>query len=299
MSAASVSFAINGGAASNITDGATTYMPAGSTVVVALQSSTGITRWRFAADNPIGGSDPQGSISGFDYRAELGGTFSTTITLPRDATTISFVSETLDSNKNPVKINVRMSAYQGAGANSQYQRAAVVNTSNVNVSSMNVVIDGQTLTAGEVVLLVAQTTGAENGLYSCGTVASNLCALTRMTTLQAGEVAASPVIVEIEKGTSFGGSTWKTTNTGSLTVGTTALTFYPRVVRGTANLASNTVNVTSLWIATGARTVAASTNIATTIYSALTAGAGTGYDVITGAAAGGVGAIDYIIINWG
>lgn len=299
MSIASVSFATNGGAASNITDGATTFVPAGATIVVALQSSTGISRWRFAADAPVSGADPQGSLSAFDYRAEAGGVFSTTISLPRIPTTIAFVSEAMDANKNPVKTVLRISSFQGAGASSQYQRAAVVNTANVNTAAMNVVIDGQTLVAGERVLLVAQTSGGQNGLYDVGTVAANLAALTRVATLADGEVTNSPVIVEIEKGTTFGGSTWKSTNTGSLTVGTTALTFYPRVHRGTANLASNTVNVTSLWAATGSTAMLTSTNIATTLFGTPTAGAGSGFMVITGAAAGGVGAIAYAVINWG
>jgi hypothetical protein len=49
MSNSSVSYAVNGAAASNVTDGATTYVPPGASVTVALQSSTGIKRWRFKA----------------------------------------------------------------------------------------------------------------------------------------------------------------------------------------------------------------------------------------------------------
>jgi hypothetical protein len=165
---------------------------------------------------------------------------------------------------------------------------------------MNVVIDGQTLVAGQSVLLVGQATGAQCGVYSCGTVAANLCVVTRVADMASAAVVKSPVIVEVEAGTLYGGSTWKTSNTGALTIDTTALTFYPRVVRGTANLASNTVNVTNLWILTGATAVAVATNLnATAQVSTTTAGAGTGNIIIQGANAGGTGSYNYVVVNWG
>ncbi len=301
MSIATVTLAVGTTAAVTLTDNVTTYVPPGVSVTVALLSSTGISRWHFRADNVVGGSDPQGSLSGLSYTSEGGATpFSYTFVMPFDATSIVFVSEALDASKNPVKNKVTLSAFQGAAGGTQYHKAAVVNTSNVNTSSMNVVIDGQTLTQGQTVLLVAQTTGAQNGLYTVGAVAANLAALTIAADLPTGLVATSPVIVEVEAGTLYGGTTWKSTNTGSLTVGTTALTFYPRTFRGAANLASNTVNVTSLWIVTGATVVAVSTNLnATAQVSTVTAGAGTGNIIIQGANAGGTGAYVYLGTNWG
>lgn len=299
MSNSTVTLAVNTTAAATLTDNSINYIPPGSNCTVALLSNTGIKRWRFAVDNVVGGSDPQGSLSGLVYTAEQGGIFTTSFVMPFDAQTIKFVSETIDSTNNPVKISITLAALQGAAGGTQYHKAAVVNTANVNTAAMNVVIDGQTLTQGETVLLVAQTTGAQNGLYTVGAVAANLAALTTAVDLPTGIVVPSPVIVEVEKGTIFGGSTWKSTNTGTLTVGTTALTFYPRIHRGTANLASNTVNVTSLWAASGSTAMLTSTNIATTLFGTATAGAGSGFMVITGAAAGGVGAIAYAVQNWG
>lgn len=299
MSAASISIAVNGGAAANITDGATTYILAGASVVLALQTSTGIKRWIIRADNPVGGSDPQGSLSAFQYQADSGGTFSTTIAWPRNTQAVSFISETLDANNNFVRAKITVAAFQGTGGASQYHKAAVANTTNVNTAAMNVVIDGVTLIAGQAVLLVNQTTGSQNGLYSCGTVTANLCALTRVD-IAGGEVTVSPIIVEVEAGTLYGGSTWKTTNTGSLTMDTTSLTFYPRTVRGTANLASNTVNVTNLWIVTGATALAVATNLNVGAnVSTTNAGAGTGNIIIQGANAGGTGSYAYCVVNWG
>ena len=302
MSAASISLAIGTTAAANVTDGATTYVPPGVSVTVALQSSTGIKRWIVRADNVIGGTNPQDSLGGFTYQADTGGTFSTTFFLPLSASVRKFVSETLDSSNNPTKAAFTVAALQSP-ALSFYHRAAVVNTSNVNVSNMNVVIDGQTLIAGETVLLVAQTTGAENGLYTCGAVASNNCALTRSVDMPSGAVFPTPVVVEVEKGTTIGNSlstTWKASNTGAVTIGTTSLTFYPRVVRGAANLASNTVNVTNLWIQSGATGTAVCTNLnATAQISTINTGAGTGNIIMQGANASGTGAYTFCLVNWG
>jgi hypothetical protein len=301
MSAASVSLAIGTTAAANVTDGATTFVPPGVSVTIALQSSTGIKRWIVRADNVIGGQDPQDSLGGFSYQADTGGTFSTTIFLPLSVSTRRFVSEVLDSSNNPTKAIFIVSAY-ASPAVSAFHRAAVVNTTNVNVSNMNVVIDGQTLVAGETVLLVAQTTGAENGLYTCGTVTTNNCALTRSVDLPAGAVFPSPIVVYIEKGTAIANSLsydWKASNTGNVTIGTTSLTFFPRVVRGAANLASNTVNVTNLWIQSGATGTAVSTNLnATAQISTINTGSGTGNIIMQGANAGGTGAYTFAIINW-
>lgn len=301
MSAASVSLAIGTAAAANVTDGATTYVPPGVAVTVALQSSTGIKLWIVKTDNVIGGTDPQDSLAGFQYQATTGQTFSTSFVLPPSVSKRTFVSETLDSNNNPVKISFTVAAIVSP-ASSFYHRAAVVNTSNVNVSNMNVVIDGQTLVQGSTVLLVAQTTGAENGLYTCGAVTSNNCALTRSADLAAGAVLPTPIVVMVEAGTTIGNSLsaeWKASNTGNVTVGTTSLTFYPRVIRGAANLASNTVNVTNLWIQTGATGVVSSTNTnGAAQISTVTAGAGTGNIIIQGANAGGTGAYVYILMNY-
>lgn len=301
MSAASISLAIGTTAAANIVDGATTYVPPGVAITIALQVTTGIKRWIVRADNVIGGTDPQDSLAGFTYEAGTGGVFSTLLTIPFGVSVRTFVSETLDASNNPVKVKFIIAALQSPSV-SFFHRAAVVNTTNVALTAMNVVIDGVTLTQGQTVLLVAQTTGSQNGLYTCGAVAANLCALTRSADMSTGAVFPSPLVVYIEQGTTVGNSLsfdWKASNTGNVTIDTTSLTFFPRVVRGAANLASNTVNVTNLWIQAGATATAVATNLnATAQVSTVTAGSGTGNIIIQGANAGGTGAYTFALINW-
>lgn len=291
MSAASISLAFDGAAAANITDGANQRINPGASVTVALQSSTGIRRWIIREDNT-----DNLVLDGFYVQIEAGtGAFSTSFTMPRATCLLPLLSETWDGY-NWVQARVIIQGFPAAVG--QYHRAEVANTSNVNTANMNVVVDGVTLTQGQYLLLVGQTTVAQNGVYVVGTVTASFAPLTRAPDLDTSVVVPSPQYVEVQQGTSFSGQ-WKTSNTGNLTVGTTSVVYYPKVVRGSANLASNTVNVTTLWIQTGATFVAVATNLnATAQVSTVTAGAGTGNIIIQGANAGGTGSYSYLGINY-
>jgi len=83
------------------------------------------------------------------------------------------------------------------------------------------VIDGVTLATNDRVLLKNQAAGAENGIYTVN--ASG--APTRATDADAaGEVTAN-MSVFVEEGTVNADTAWTLTNNGTITLGTTALTF--------------------------------------------------------------------------
>lgn len=92
-------------------------------------------------------------------------------------------------------------------------------------------IDGVSLVAGDRVLAAAQTTGSANGVY---VVASG--AWTRaLDADQTGEITPGAFWF-VEEGTSYGKTQWRVNNTGTITLGTTAITI---VQFGAANSYSN------------------------------------------------------------
>ena len=108
----------------------------------------------------------------------------------------------------------------------------------------NDTLDGVTLATGDRVLLKDQSTGSENGIY----VVQASGAAARASDFQSGDVS-SLAFVFVEEGTSNAQNGFILTNTGSITVGSTALTFTQfsgagQITAGTALTKSgNTLNV--------------------------------------------------------
>ena len=106
-------------------------------------------------------------------------------------------------------------------------------------------LDGVTLAQGDRVLLKNQSTGSENGIYVINADGS---AATRATDFQSGYVT-SLAFVFVEEGSSNAQNGYILTNTGTITVGSTALTFTQfsgagQITAGTALTKSgNTLNV--------------------------------------------------------
>ena len=123
----------------------------------------------------------------------------------------------------------------------------VASTANVVIGSAlenNDTLDGVTLATGDRVLLKDQSTGSENGIY----VVQASGAAARASDFQSGDVS-SLAFVFVEEGTSNAQNGFILTNTGSITVGSTALTFTQfsgagQITAGTALTKSgNTLNV--------------------------------------------------------
>jgi|SaaInl5LU_22_DNA_1037371.scaffolds.fasta_scaffold01537_6 hypothetical protein len=97
----------------------------------------------------------------------------------------------------------------------------VASTNNVGVTSTISSVDGVTLSEGDRILLVGQTTTTENGIYasqSNGTIA-------RAFDADSTEEFSSGMTVYVEQGTSNGKSTWLLITTGEIVLGTTSLQF--------------------------------------------------------------------------
>jgi len=95
----------------------------------------------------------------------------------------------------------------------------VATTANITLSGTQT-IDGVALTAGDRVLVKNQTTGSANGIY---TVAAG--AWSRSSDADVDAELTASFAVFVEQGTGNADSGWVLTNDGTVTVGTTALTF--------------------------------------------------------------------------
>lgn len=97
----------------------------------------------------------------------------------------------------------------------------VASTNNVGITSTISSVDGVTLSSGNRILLVGQTTTTENGIYTSqpnGTIA-------RAFDADSTAEFSSGMTVYVEQGTSNGKSTWLLTTTGEIVLGTTSLQF--------------------------------------------------------------------------
>lgn len=144
-------------------------------------------------------------------------------------------------------------------ASSQYGRRVArccIHTNLASLASFTVASrDGLTLVAGDRVLLINQTTAAQNGLYEVGTVASGSAPLTLATDWATGLVVGGQTVA-ITAGTLFGGMDIKVTNTTLPTIGTTTVTFAPVRQVGTATLVDGDKTVdTTVWLTSASKII--------------------------------------------
>lgn len=316
MSAASVSVKDGTAAAAvNITDGATTRVTPGSLVTVALQSTTGIRRWILSEDgsNQLpGGSPNNNSIGkGFVYQCNLGGPFSVTFLLPNFDALVPLISSTWDGNVN-VKARIVLDARVMSKTAPVHLVRGVVQT-NQTVSqfasvSGGSIADGVTYVQGDRVLLAGQTATSANGIYVVGAVTGGSAPLTRAPDMFTGDVIPSGQIVEVSEGTVQQNSTWKCMTSGSNTVGTTNVQYFPRVTRGATALVGGSFIITAPIYSTTLSTVVLTRSTANTASAtsggyatnAMTTGLGaTGTaNVIACVVAGTINAADVSTLNW-
>ena len=100
--------------------------------------------------------------------------------------------------------------------------------------------NGGTYVAGDVVLLVKQTTTAQNGPWVVGTVAAGSAPLTRPTWWPSGANIPPDIVIEVSEGTLLQGSSFKALCGKGQVVDTNDPKFYPRVCKGTLTLSSGT-----------------------------------------------------------
>ena len=144
--------------------------------------------------------------------------------------------------------------------NLDYKQATrVVTVSNITLSGgAPAVVDGVTLAEDDRVLVTAQSTGTQNGLYIVSTVGtgSNGTWIRTSDGNETGEIEAG-MIVMVTEGTVYADTQWKLITDNPIVIGTTALTF-------TQNYSANSISG-------GTSNVAVYSNANVTISSAGTA----------------------------
>ena len=98
----------------------------------------------------------------------------------------------------------------------------VASTATVNISSAPAAIDGVTLSSDDRVLLKNQSTGSQNGIYVFNGSGS---AMPRATDADADAEVPAGMFVFVEEGTANADNGYVLTTDGSITVGSTSLTF--------------------------------------------------------------------------
>ena len=134
------------------------------------------------------------------------------------------------------------------------QTARAVTVANVTLSGgAPATVDGTSLALRDRVLVTAQTTGSENGIYYVTTVGagSNGTWARSLDADATGEIKAGTIIM-ITEGTTYADTQWKLTTDDPITVGTTTMTFVRNgnaafgvvAVSGQSDLVSDTIGDT-------------------------------------------------------
>lgn len=229
------------------------------------------------------------------------------------------------NNATPVQVGVGpgfgLGTGSSGGGSAAFKARGVVFANVASLPAFTVASnDGITYVKGDVVLLTAQTTAAQNGPYVVGTVASGAAPLTRPSWFSAGAEIEQGQVIEVGgEGTIFGGSKWKALCAKGKVVGTDDPVFYPRVCKGTVTLAAgvHALGATEglFLYSTTASAIMVTRNTANTStgttggyavpVSTRTAGvSGTAAATITAQAAAGttsasdVSTIDFVVTNW-
>jgi len=238
-------------AATNLANNATAYVTSGNALTVLLQSTTGVVQaeWTVIIQGlPIATTQ--------NYRWTPGtGPAGFTIALPPQPCSIQVTTEVHDGNNTSYAQNLFVANAQDIPLGGLVHRARGVSAANNESLTAFVGVtggtarDGINYVQGDVVLLAGQTTKSQNGLYVVGVISANTAPLTRAADFPTGFVfpkGTQPVVELGPEGTLFGGSLWKVTTTGPITVDTTNHDWYPRQVTQQVTLATGFVTVTNV-----------------------------------------------------
>lgn len=119
------------------------------------------------------------------------------------------------------------------GANSSLAIKApcrVATTASITLSGL-LTIDGVTLVAEDRVFVKNQATASENGIYIAGT-----SAWVRAPDFDGSRDVAEGTIILVNQGTANADTMWRVTNTGTIAIGTTGLTFEQAIASSSASL---------------------------------------------------------------
>lgn len=246
-----------------------------STPAISLTATTGLTANQvLATPNGASGAVSLRSLAAADLPA-LNSITAPTGDVSLNSHKITSLADPTASTDAATKNYVDL-AMQGA---TDKFAVRVVATTNVNTASAPTTIDGVTLAANDRVLLQGQTTASQNGIYVFNGAAS---AMTRATDMDAG-TEFSGALVAVQAGTNSG-SLWLCTNNGTVTVGTTSITFVE------INKAADLQAGTGITISGNTISVATSYAGGTSITTVGTIGTGTWQGTLITVGFGGTGA---------
>ena len=106
-----------------------------------------------------------------------------------------------------------------AGVKAVKDPVRVIARANITLSGLQT-IDSVSLAANDRVAVTAQTTASQNGLYT-----AQSGAWVRVTDMDQDTELTGGTEFLVNEGTTYAGSVWRITNTGTITLGTTGLTF--------------------------------------------------------------------------
>ena len=184
---------------------------------------------------------------------------------------------------NTSQISQAVQAMIAAGAANDYKasvRAATVGANITLAGGAPSTLDGVTLVANDRILVKDQTTGSQNGIYVVTTLGTGANGTwTRATDAdQAGELT-SGAIVAVEEGTTNADSQWMLTTDGTITIGTTTLTFIRKDAGAATGLPSGAVAHFAMNSAPTGWLKANGAAVSRTTYAALFAAIGTTFGV--------------------
>ncbi len=114
--------------------------------------------------------------------------------------------------------------------------------------------------AGDLVLLIAQTTASQNGLYRIGVVTAGVAPLTRVAPFTTGAgFAAGTLSFQVAEGTVYGNTTWF--NSAAFVVGTSDPACMPEAITVSAVLVAGTLTITSIPVLSATKTGFALTRV--------------------------------------
>lgn len=178
-----------------------------------------------------------------------------------------------------------------------YARGATVTNHSLTAFTVATNTDGITYVAGDVVLLLGQTTVAENGPYVVGTVATT-AKLTRPSWWAKGMTIPQGAVIEVggAVGTVYGGSSYKAFVGKGKIVDTDSPLLYPRVIKGTKTLSGGAGTVTTLSITTQNKIILVENAAQKHATVVVTAGADLAGQIVLAGTTTSV--VRYVIFNW-
>lgn len=249
-----------------------------------------------AADGAGGAHALGGDLAGTLPNPTIGSGKVTSAKLASGAASANIGTLTGDLNGSTLPAaNIAAASKPVLGASRQVRLVA---TSNLSLSGA-ATIDGVAVVTGDRVLAAGQSTASQNGIW----IANTAGAWTQASDWATGAVVGG-MRTFVSEGTAWADTEWALTTSGTITVGTTGLAFYPRIQNGTsAAMSAGTTTISNVWLRAGAKimltanTAGGTQGVLAAASASRTAGAGNGSFVISSSSGSDTSTVDWAILN--